>query len=46
MHDEELVGTEARAECRLPLVAFGDADEVIGTAEVDFGEHFGGVEAV
>ena len=44
--DEELVGTKVCAECHLPLIAFSNADKFIGTAEVDFGEDFGGVEAV
>ena len=38
MHDLELVRTISCAECGLPFVAFGDADKVVGSAKVDFGE--------
>jgi hypothetical protein len=45
-HDPILVVTVSRSECRLPLVALGDADEVVAGTEIDLGEDGGGSEAV
>ena len=46
MHNEELIRTETSAKCGPPLIALGDANEIIGAVEVDFGEGTGGAEAI
>ena len=46
MHDEEIEGAVASAEGGLPLVAWGDANEVVGSSEIDLGENLRVAEAI
>lgn len=43
-HYEILIVSSWGVECRLPLISFSDADEVVGVAQVKFGENGGPLE--
>ena len=45
-HHEVLVQAPARFEDRFPLVAFGDADKIVGASQVDFRKDFGALQLV
>ena len=38
MHNLKFVGTILGTESHLPFISFGNADQIVSTPEVDFGE--------
>ena len=43
MHDLEFVRTVVSAKSGFPFVSIGNADQVVGSLEIDFGEDVHGV---
>ncbi len=46
MHNSKLIGTVSGTESRLPFISFGNADQIVCTPEVDFGEDVSCAQAV